>query len=586
MKRITFIVVVFLGIYQFTMAQNRQISLNEAMEASLTRVAAQSSLPRSYISVVDAAFCRNAVGDTLLYEIATNAGLTVLLSGSRSCLPVLGVHGNEEGLLLNKIDSLPCGLRFLIDWYKVQVDSSFHDASMELTHQQEWRSLINGEPQNVPKFGGVSPLLSSLWKQRKPNDESNIDAYNYFMPSGDTCSHCLAGCVAVAMGQVMYYWKHPVLNLQWDSQLDWCNMSDKLDTSNLTYEKNRDAIATLLLMCGISVLMDYGCEESIASLRDTRNALVDVFGYKSTAEYLKQRNYSDGEWKQMLKDQLDMKRPVIYRGSSNNSDEGGHAFVCDGYNEFDMFHFNWGGGDFEGSDDYYSLDDLTPYVYEFSYWQSAIFDIQPVGYLDMCNQTLNLEYFYGFHEEHGHPMYTATPKTMTRLVSAAPNAPASWRTIPSGATAEYVAHKEVVLRPGFTAQYGSNFTARIEPCATCGTRQSDDGRDQPGDVDMTMRVSAAEPQGTVREDGTLSSPPTPMRLYPNPTNGRLTVTGLKRADAIGVFDVRGEEVFRWFIVSNSDGELVLDVSAIPSGIYILRIAVKGEDESVVRFVKE
>ena len=583
MKRIALIAIVVMGTCQITMAQNRQVSLNEAMEASLTRVAAQSSLPRSNISVVDAAFCRNTAGDTLLYEIATNAGLTVLLSGSRVCLPVLGVHGNEEGLLLNKIDSLPCGLRLLIDWYKVQIDDSFHDVGMVSSHLQEWHSLINGERQNAPKSGGVSPLLSSLWTQKYPNDESNFDAYNYFMPPGDTCSHCRAGCVAVAMGQVMYYWKHPVLNLQWDSQLDWCNMSDKLHSSNLTYEKNRDAISLFLLMCGMSVEMNYGCGSSGAQTRDARDALVNVFGYKSTAEYKERPLYSDDVWKRMLKEQLDMNRPVIYRGKSTFGGGKGHAFVCDGYNAYGLFHFNWGWGREYG---YFSLDNLTPGGNEYNYWHAAIFDIQPVGYLDMCNQTLNLEYFYGFHEEHGHPMYTATPKTMTKLVSAAPNAPASWRTIPSGATAEYVAHKEVVLRPGFTAQYGSNFTARIEPCATCGTRQSDDGRDQPGDVDMTMRVSAEEPQGTVREDGTLSSPPTPMRLYPNPTNGRLTVTGLKRADAVGVFDVRGEEVFRWFIVSNSDGELVLDVSAIPSGIYILRIAVRGEGENVGRFVKE
>ncbi len=45
-------------------------------------------------------------------------------------------------------------------------------------------------------------------------------------------------------------------------------------------------------------------------------------------------------WIEMLKEQLDASQPMEYSG--RNSSEG-HAFVCDGYDDNNMFHFNWDG---------------------------------------------------------------------------------------------------------------------------------------------------------------------------------------------------------------------------------------------------
>lgn len=52
--------------------------------------------------------------------------------------------------------------------------------------------------------------------------------------------------------------------------------------------------------------------------------------------------YSDMEWKNMLKSELDAARPILYSGWDVNG--AGHCFVCDGYDENDYFHFNWGWG--------------------------------------------------------------------------------------------------------------------------------------------------------------------------------------------------------------------------------------------------
>ena len=58
---------------------------------------------------------------------------------------------------------------------------------------------------------------------------------------------------------------------------------------------------------------------------------------------------------------MDNHRPIIWSGFESGEHgvlENGHAWVCDGYNEENLFHMNWGWG---GNDNgYYSIDILNP----------------------------------------------------------------------------------------------------------------------------------------------------------------------------------------------------------------------------------
>ena len=56
------------------------------------------------------------------------------------------------------------------------------------------------------------------------------------------------------------------------------------------------------------------------------------------------------------------------------SGSGGHAFVCDGYDDRDYFHFNWGWGGNNNS--YFSIDDMTPGSHNYNNNQGAIFGIK------------------------------------------------------------------------------------------------------------------------------------------------------------------------------------------------------------------
>ena len=109
--------------------------------------------------------------------------------------------------------------------------------------------------------------------------------------------------------------------------------------------------------------MHYGPMESGGSL--SPSSLIDYFNYSDDMH--REYRQNDESWMSLLKTDLDVGRPVFYVGSNNYS---GHAFVCDGYDANDRFHFNWG---WWGADNgYFALNDI-----EYCFGNYAIFNIHP-----------------------------------------------------------------------------------------------------------------------------------------------------------------------------------------------------------------
>ena len=224
----------------------------------------------------------------------------------------------------------------------------------------------------------VGPLLTEMWEQGC--------LYNSLCPSMEhtPCGHAEVGCVAVAMGQIMHYWRYPEtgwgshsyskagLTLSADfgnTVYDWDHMPDSLtDDSG---EAEIESVATLLFHCGVSVEMEYTTNGSGASSSDVPNALYRYFSYSHRAHREKKSEYNNAEWLSLLKHDLDLQRPVFYSGRGN---VGGHSFVCDGYDDNDLLHFNWGWGRANG---YFALGHLNPIGYTFNDGNYAIFDIIP-----------------------------------------------------------------------------------------------------------------------------------------------------------------------------------------------------------------
>lgn len=211
----------------------------------------------------------------------------------------------------------------------------------------------------------VSPLLKNIkWNQGSP--------YNDSCPKISGAA-TYTGCVATAMAQIMKYYNWPVtgssshaytpstisraISVNFGAtNYDWSNMTNNYSSSSSTVQKA--AVAQLMYHCGVAVDMKYGTAASSASVYAAGSAFYTYFGYDSDIQAVAKNLYSYSDWKTLIKNELDNKRPVLYSGQSPT--DGGHAFVCDGYNSDDLFHINWG---WSGtSNGYFELSALNPDV--------------------------------------------------------------------------------------------------------------------------------------------------------------------------------------------------------------------------------
>ncbi len=266
--------------------------------------------------------------------------------------------------------NLPINYQKWIEGYKNQIRyirSNPDDASPAI--MEEWQDLIKGEYGTSKKsVSAIEPLLTTQWNQSPfVNDLCPYDTY-----AGE---RTVTGCVATAMAQIMKFWDYPATGSGYYSYAhdtygslsasfgsttyDWASMPDVVNSTN-------QAVATLMYHCGVSVEMSYGVPSqggSGAYVISDRSpvehcveyALKNYFKYSENMQGVIRDYYSTASWTALLKTELDAGRPIEYAGFGSG---GGHAFVCDGYNASDYFHFNWGwGGAYDG---YFSIDALDP----------------------------------------------------------------------------------------------------------------------------------------------------------------------------------------------------------------------------------
>lgn len=209
----------------------------------------------------------------------------------------------------------------------------------------------------------VSPLLGSIaWNQDSP--------YNDQCPRFDVSTRCATGCVATAMAQILYYNKWPdvgngshtyypsILNGDkltanfGETHYRWTDMLPEYDENSS--KESCSAVAQLMLHCGISVDMYYSSSSGAMAV-DVPNALANYFNYDQGVAYRIRSNYSNNEWDNTIRKELDAGRPIFVTGYSS---AGGHAFVFDGYDSNGLVHVNWGWG--KMSNGYFQTTALTP----------------------------------------------------------------------------------------------------------------------------------------------------------------------------------------------------------------------------------
>lgn len=241
----------------------------------------------------------------------------------------------------------------------------------------------------------VRPLLSTEWGQEEPfNNACPLLPDDELYPR-----HCVVGCVATATAQILNYHQWPTtgqgtaslqvpygdprgqtLTMDFSAcYFDWANMRNTYTVGNYTEAEAR-AVADLSHAMGMMAQMQYGIDFSGAMSEDARDGLRDNFGITTATYYARGDlfgfgdNYSEREWSDMVFRELSTVGPVYYAGADADN-QGGHAFVLDGYNADGLVHVNWGWhGRFDG---YYDISILNPRIYHFSKQQEMILGICP-----------------------------------------------------------------------------------------------------------------------------------------------------------------------------------------------------------------
>lgn len=282
-----------------------------------------------------------AVADSCyyIYNIGVDNGF-VIVGGDDRMPNILGYADSGS----YDASRVPAAVRFLLLGYEGELLTA--DTAMVATARA--RRMVT--------YARISPMLATSWDQGAP--------YNASCPTvGGT--HAETGCVATAMAQVMAYHRWPagtslpvpgytptdnsgrattpVMSTLPASTFNW-------DAMRNSYTSTADAseVARLMLYCGESVETWYRLKASGGSgavPSRVPKALINYFGYDAGATYAQRKHYSYEQWETLVYTELAASRPVILGG---NNAEGGHAFVCDGY-ENGFYHINWGwGGSYNG----------------------------------------------------------------------------------------------------------------------------------------------------------------------------------------------------------------------------------------------
>jgi len=386
MRRLKFFVVALL--FGTVLANANPVAVNTAQKVaagfySQTYHSTPQTLTLAYTE-------RSSDGQAVYYVFNVNSkdGF-VIISAEDAGHPIIGSSNTGQYVIPTSSNNIG----FWMNKRKSEITSMRANkriASSDVSN--EWSMYINNTRNNThaaTATGVVGPLCNSIWNQPSP--------FNAMCPGGS-----VTGCVATAMGQIMKYWSYPDVGLgshcyYEDTAIgDYENYGElcaTFDTSHYIWSAMLDTltsksaaasiseVAKLMYDCGVSVDMDYSPSESGAYVfgpaPSAQNAFVKYFNYDaSTIKGAYQSRYSASSWLTLIEGEINAKRPVEYQGTDAN--QGGHTWVCDGYNSNNDLHMNWGWG---GQDDgFYSPSALDADGYDFSEDIGALIGIEPPSY--------------------------------------------------------------------------------------------------------------------------------------------------------------------------------------------------------------
>lgn len=282
----------------------------------------------------------------------------VFISKDDDIEPVLGISDEDFD-----VNNMPCGMK----WW-------LNTANKSLERMKAKGITYRANP--MAASGRPTYFIKTYWNQDKP--------FNNLCPQING-SAAPTGCIATAMAQIMKYYQYPATSkgtgiysvttykdkndkegtTKWYKRelghtYQWTAM---LSSYGIMSEDENDAVATLMADAGAASQMNYQANGSGTIEWYAAKGFAENFRYDSLAISCLQRDfYTDAEWMEMVRKEMEAKQPVLYCGSDEI--EGGHAFLLDGIQEDGKVHVNWGWG--KSGDGWFDIDVLRPNITGFT----------------------------------------------------------------------------------------------------------------------------------------------------------------------------------------------------------------------------
>jgi hypothetical protein len=361
MKKIFNLFLLLFAMMQFNVIA-KEVPVEQARKVAQNYFSYATDRQSSNLILAHTANMANGKPSLYVFQNAAGAGF-ILVSGDDIAEPVLG-YSNESSFDLNTKN------KAFLSWMEFYQNEIAYGISKNNAQPAEikvkWSQYASNNFSGSSRGAGVQPLVKSKWGQ-DPDENAQCPL------DKDENKRCVTGCPATAVAMIMKYFNHPAqgtgnssynhtkygtLAVNYaDQTYNYANMPDIIAGPNAD-------VAKLMYHAGVAVEMEYTPGESGSFVIEAycnkkeatcEYALKNYFGYdKTTVLGLQKKDFTDAVWIKKLKDELDAKRPMQYAGFGG----GGHTWVCDGYDDNNKFHMNWG---WRGEQDgFFALNALSP----------------------------------------------------------------------------------------------------------------------------------------------------------------------------------------------------------------------------------
>lgn len=498
-----------------------------------------------------------------MYKINTPQGW-VIVSADQRVRPILAYSNSPD----MADDTIFIYDNVLLAWYHEQIAYIRDSSTNEETHP-EWLSyrtsseLPNRDVEVLPLL--VKNNHAIAWRQAGNQNGYQADCdktYNKYFPAGNNgdgiCHKYVVGCGSLSAAEVMWYWQWPKSAIVRDENgnylyrvYNWDNIPYVL--SNSTPQSEADMTATLLHDVAMADSARYDQNGTSTHIENVLAAINTCFGFDGVL--VDRENYTNNQWKNLLKNELNNGRPVLYGGCVTLYSLLGppiyinecHQFVIDGYESANYFHIVYSQD--EHTDGYYTLNLVNPdgtntNVY-YNGGHRAIIGIQPQKICSPTTISTN-----EFWPEWFNKVYVEGVTISNKV-------------IPSGSKGVITSKQYIILESGFTIEQGAIVQISINDDLSCDELNRNETNRRTVNALHEMYDDKVEI----------------FEISPNPVKDILNIHVSEELSHVNIYNLNGQCVMQ---TAQTD----VDVSALPQGMYILRAETTDGTPLQAKFIKQ